>query len=474
MWRAHRDSLRWRLIASTVASSIVVGIVCTAIVLFIAWKETGEAFDDTLKEGARIVAALGKSALHNDPEAPKDEVSPRQALRLNYQLLANDGRVLLHGREAPRTAFLAPAAIRHKKFQDTHVDGHWWRIYALRDPSQDLTVLVGQKWEDRNELLEEVLEALAWPLVTLWLALGGWNAWMIRRQLAPLEQLASAISEKSPNDLSPLASHQAPREVASVALAMNTLLQRLAHALEGERRFTADAAHELRTPLAALASRIQLLQRSHAQPAGSTAKDQACLTLQADLQRLREDVARSTTLVENLLQLARLDPESTESLPLQTLAVQELLDEVTAACKPAAQARRMELQTACTAWLAMGQRDWLFSALRNLVDNAIRYAHPGGTIVLSATLRDGRVLFAVRDDGPGVPAHEIPRISKRFYRLLGHEAPGSGLGLSIVERVAQLHGGTLQLGPGIDGRGLGAAFSVQAAASDSLQPGRLQ
>jgi two-component system sensor histidine kinase QseC len=474
MWKTHRDSLRWRLIATTVVSSIVVGLACTAIVLFIAWKETGKAFDDTLKEGARIVQALGSNALRAPSATPEDGASAGQTLRLNYQLLAHDGRVLLHGKEAPRTAFLAPASIRHKKFHDASVDGHWWRIYALRDPAQDFSVLVGQKWEDRNELIEEVLESLAWPLISLWLALGAWNAWMIRRQLAPLERLASAIAEKSLHDLSPLTSSQGPREVASVAQAMNTLLQRLSRALEGERRFTADAAHELRTPLAALASRIQLLQRSHAQPAGSPAQEQASATLAADLQRLREDIARSTLLVENLLQLARLDPESTESLPMQALAVRGLLEEVCAACQPAARAHHMELLVDCTAGLAMGQHDWLFSALRNLVDNAIHYGHPGGKVVLSASMRSGRVRLAVSDDGPGIPAHEISQVSKRFYRILGHASPGSGLGLSIVERVAQLHGGALQLGQGLGGQGLGAAFSVPAGPSDSLQPGSLQ
>ena len=462
-------SLRRRLIATTVGSSVAVGLVSTAIVLAIAWKEVGDAFDDTLKEGSRIVLALGASAVRGSGgAAPSSGAGQRpQELKLNYQIVSDSGAVLLRGEDAPAQPFVAPAGLRKKSFYDVRADGHWWRVHVRRHPTLGFSVQVGQEWEERSELAEDVLQSLAWPLVALWALLGAANWWLIRRQLAPLTRMAQGIEAKSPQDLSPMADDaQAPqaRELRSVAAALNRLLLRLSRALEGERRFTADAAHELRTPLAALASRIQLMQRSHAAHSPQLA---------ADLQRLREDVARSTALVENLLQLARLDPQSADAVAMQPLALPALLGEAVQACAAAAAARQVTVTIRCEAASALGHRDWLYSALRNLVDNAIRYGRAGGSVEVSALRRGAGVELAVRDDGPGVASHERERLTQRFYRVLGSGMPGNGLGLSIAARVAELHGSALRLGPGLRGQGLGVALEL-AAASDSLHVQPLQ
>ncbi|MGE8320627.1 MAG: ATP-binding protein [Comamonas sp.] len=457
-------SLRRRLIATTVGSSVAVGLVSTAIVLAIAWKEVGDAFDDTLKEGSRIVLALGESALRGGAASAGAGKHGPQELKLNYQIVADSGAVLLRGEDAPGTPFVAPAELRKQSFYDVRADGHWWRVHVRRHPTQGFTVQVGQEWEDRAELVEDVLQSLAWPLVALWALLGAANWWLIRRQLAPLTRMAQGLEAKSPEDLSPLAQESRAREVRSVTAALNRLLERLSRALEGERRFTADAAHELRTPLAALASRLQLLQRSHGAQSPQLA---------ADLQRLREDVARSTALVENLLQLARLDPQSADAMALQPVDLPALLAEAVQACAAAAAARQVTVTIHGDADRALGHRDWLFSALRNLVDNAIRYGNAGGAVQVSATRRGALVELAVRDDGPGVASHEREQLTRRFYRVLGSGSPGSGLGLSIVARVAELHGAALRIGPGLEGRGLGVAMDLTAA-SDSLHVPALQ
>ena len=451
-------SLRRRLIATTVGSSVAVGLVGTAIVLWIAWKEVGDAFDDTLEEGSRIVLALGESALRGGgASADAGEPGP-MARRLKYQIVASDGGVLLSGRDAPKAPFVDPASLRDKRFHDVRAQGHWWRVYVRRHPTLGFSVQIGQEWKDRNDLVEEVLESLAWPLVALWALLGAANWWMIRRQLAPLTRMARGIGAKSPEDLSPMAHESDAREVRSVVTSLNRLLERLSLALEGERRFTADAAHELRTPLAALASRIQLMQRGHAQ---------ASPALAADLQRLRDDVARSTALVENLLQLARLDPQSADAVAMQPVPLPALLHDAVHACAAAAAARHVGVAIDCEAASVFGHRDWLFSALRNLVDNAIRYGREGGRVQVSALRRGHSVEIAVRDDGPGVAGEDLGRITQRFYRVLGSGAQGSGLGLSIVARVAELHGAALRLESGLDGRGLGAVLELKAP-SDSL------
>ena len=326
----------------------------------------------------------------------------------------------------------------------------------LRNRERGLTVQVGQQWEKRIDLIIEVLEALAWPLAGLWLLLGLANWWQVRRLVAPLDRATREIASKSPEDLSPMPDDEPALEIRAVMTSLNQLLGRLGRALDGERRFTADAAHELRTPLAALASRIQLMQRSH-QALGSVA-------LAADLQRLREDVARSTALVENLLQLARLDPQSSDGLPLASVDPGELFEEVIRACQASATGRHVRLSADAAAGSLVGNRTWLFSALRNLVDNAIRHGAEGGSVELSAQRRGATVELTVCDDGPGVPASDLDRLGQRFFRVVGTEAQGSGLGLSIVARVAELHGGSLRFGSGRGGRGLAVTLVLPTAA----------
>jgi len=452
---SHGYSLRRRLIATTVGSSIIAGLVSTAIVLAIAWKETNETFDDTLEEGAKLVLALGEGVAGEPVRHDAGRGRQGAAMGLDYQIVSRDGVVLRRGEDAPARPFVDPGS-KDDAFYDTRVDGEWWRVYVRRHETLGFSVQIGQEWDDRSALLRDGLAALAWPLVALWVVLGLVNWWLVRRQLAPLGHMAQGIAAKSPSDLSPVPEDSQAREVQAVVGALNRLLARLAQALEGERRFTADAAHELRTPLAALASRIQVMQRSY------TAEGAPAVA--ADLQRLREDVARSTALVENLLQLARLDPQSADAVAMDSIDVQALLGDAVRTCATAADAQGIEVSVACNVATMVGHYDWLFSALRNLLDNAIRYGHEGGRVEVSANHSDGMIEIAVRDDGPGVTGADRERLTQRFFRVLGTGAQGSGLGLSIVARVAELHGGTLTFGPGLDGRGLGVVLAVPVKA----------
>lgn len=453
-------SLRRRLIATTVGSSVIVGLVSTIIVLALAWRETSEAFDDTLEEGARLVLALGEEAAR-DGAVRRSRIERGPSMRFDYQLISSAGAVLRRGEDAPERPFVDPAS-RDDRFYDTRVDGQWWRVYVVRHDDLDFSVQIGQEWDERIDLIVDVLESLAWPLVTLWLLLGLVNWWLVRRLLKPLDRLSRSLVAKSPEDLAPLPADDRAAEIRSVASALNLLLARLSRALEGERRFTADAAHELRTPLAALASRIQLMQRSH--------QNRAVPALAADLQRLRDDVARSTALVENLLQLARLDPQSSDAVKMTAVDLPDLLAEVVRTCQPMALAHGVEILVDCRLQTLVGHRAWLFSALRNLVENGIRHGRrptapedgegsPGGRVVIAALNGTEGPEFAISDDGPGVADADQARLGQRFFRVLGGMAQGSGLGLSIVARVAELHRARLAFGPGLDGRGLGVTLS---------------
>ncbi|WP_313620597.1 ATP-binding protein [Achromobacter sp.] len=445
---ARGYSLRRRLISTTLGSSILVGLVSTLIVLAIARKEVNEAYDDWLKEGARLVLALGEGGPGRDAgQSRPNDAQP--TLRLDYQLVSRDGQVLLRGEDAPKQPFVDPNR-RGDRYYDVRADGEDWRVYVRHHDTLGFSAQVGQELDDRTDLIWDMLESLAWPLVGLWALLGVINWILIWRLLKPLERMSRGIEAKSPSDLSPVADDSRAYEVQSVTAALNRLLGRLDRALEAERRFTADAAHELRTPLAALASRIQVLQRSH--PAGQAP------ALAAQLQRLRADMMRTTALVENLLQLARLDPQSADAMPRELVPVQPLLQDAVDACAQAAAARGATIQIEAREAELYGNRDALYTALRNLIHNAVSYGRKGGQVRVAAERVGQHVALSVSDDGDGASPADLERLTQRFFRVLGTDVPGSGLGLSIVARVAEVHRAELRFGPGLNGRGLGVTL----------------
>jgi two-component system sensor histidine kinase QseC len=225
-----------------------------------------------------------------------------------------------------------------------------------------------------------------------------------------------------------------PRETLPLLSSLNNLLQRLGRALDNERRFTADAAHELRTPLAALQVQAQVAR---------LARDEA--TRAHALDQLLAGVMRATRLVEQLLRLARLDPMSTVA-DVQPCPVPALLEQAAELLRSKADAKDIAIEIQAPAALAVrANADLLSLALRNLLENALRYLPEGGRVILGAEQRGNETRLWVRDNGAGVAEEELARLTERFYRGRDVDVEGSGLGLAIVLRVAQLHGADLAL-----------------------------
>ncbi|QEI09486.1 HAMP domain-containing protein [Pigmentiphaga aceris] len=454
--------MRRRLLLTTLGSSVVCWLVSLAVVVSVAWHETSDVFDDALEEGARLAIQLGDS-LQRDGRLADDDtaVDPsRHRVRLAYQLISNEGAMLRRADRAPRLPFVAKPD-EDEDFHNVWADGKLWRVYVRQSEDRGFAVQIGQRWDDRSELLSEMAENLVWPALGLLLLLGLLNWFAIRSLLQPLERIAQHIKTKSPDDLSAVPDAGQARELQSIILSLNAVFGRLAEAMHAERRFTADAAHELRTPLAALRMKIQLMQRMYRGPvdaAGNPVGDAAPDSMKTALQVLRDDVDRSTSLVENLLALARLDPQQPQTLDKQDVDLQSLMDEVVQVCTPAAQAKTMMLNvalpTTSNALTIRANRPLLASALRNLVDNAVRYGATGGRVRIEVETRAHRLRIAVRDNGPGVSKEDRVRLTQRFFRVLGSGETGSGLGLSIVARIVVLHGGELSFDDGLDGRGL--------------------
>jgi two-component system sensor histidine kinase QseC len=294
----------------------------------------------------------------------------------------------------------------------------------------------------RHELAEHFLEALLMPLLFGLPVLGGWLWFAAWRGLKPLDEMAREIAEREPQRLDPVTPETAPREIRPLIEALNSLFARVAAAMEKERRFTADAAHELRTPLAAIRAQAQVAAR---------ARDEA--ERQHALEQLAASAQRAAHLMEQLTTLARLDPAA--PLPMAELRLDQLAAEVCAEQGAQALAKDITLALAATeAAPLMGNEAMLRVLLRNLIDNAIRYTPQGGRVVVTITHRAGRLTLAVCDDGPGISPELRALALERFHRLAGQDTEGSGLGLSIATRIAELHGAHLELDEGLDRRGL--------------------
>lgn len=328
-------------------------------------------------------------------------------------------------------------------------DGRWRAVAAVSDNRAMLAqVAIARSFMDRAlaEILVFFLLPLlvALPLIMLMLKAG------FGRALSPLTELATAIAGRDPASVQPLACRDAGyRELRPVFDALNALLARLATYRESEQRFFADAAHELRTPLAATAAQVHVLAQA------TTDEERSAIAASLD-----DSITRSADLIGKLLTLSRLDAESAQ-LWVAPLDLAALARAAVARHAPRAVALGLELSCDGVDSLpCQGDRDALESLLDNLIDNAMRYCPTGTSISVEATPGHGVVRLAVNDDGPGIAPEWRDRVLARFVRLPATTASGSGLGLAIVKRVVDLHGGTLLLGDGLQGRGLGVEIRL--------------
>ncbi|USX21590.1 ATP-binding protein [Oxalobacteraceae bacterium OTU3REALA1] len=445
---AHRApwSLRRRLLAVIVAASTVLWLASLGIVTVIAWHETNEVFDDALEEsGYMIMAATTEWNERGLLASARPGGANGRKVDMQYQIVV-DGRVIQRTSGAPVRPFVTGFDDSHG-FADPEVDERRWRVFVVRDDERRFEVQVGQKHKKRFDILEELAESL-WLPVLGFLALLALVCWALTgRVLKPLHRTASAIAAKTPDDLALVPTAGQPRELLPIVLALNGVLGRLDAALQAERRFTADAAHELRTPLAGLHMHVQLLQRQHPD-------------LAASFQKLRQDIARMTGLVDSLLALARLDPLAREQLVRQPVALAPLLERLVAAHADVAEQRGITLSARCDLDQVDANPQMLEIMLRNLIDNALRYCPAGSRVEIAADRIAGSGRIVVRDDGPGVDDASRQRLTERFFRVLGQGQGGSGLGLSIVKRIADLHGIDIVFGTGLDGRGLGVTLNL--------------
>jgi two-component system sensor histidine kinase QseC len=326
-------------------------------------------------------------------------------------------------------------------------EGHW-RHFSQWNHERSLQVQVSENHHIRDDLIGHIAWRLLLPALFGLPLIGLW-VWLATRQgLSSLDGIARQIASREPQQLQPLNPASAPEEIRTMLEAINGLFRRVAETLDAERRFTADAAHELRTPLAALQAQLQVALR---------ARDDD--ERERSLMQLQHGLTRASHLVDQMLQLARLDPES--GLPdSQAVDLSGLAEDVCAELGTAILDKNLDFDLqASTGCTITGQPEWLRVLMRNLVDNAIRYTPPGGKIVVSLSEVKNGCRFTVSDNGPGIPVAERDAVLRRFHRLNQQDQPGSGLGLSIVSRIAELHGARIELDDGSATGGLSISVS---------------
>jgi two-component system sensor histidine kinase TctE len=296
----------------------------------------------------------------------------------------------------------------------------------------------------RDEFARQIILRMALPQGIL-ILLAGLAVWYgVGRGLAPLSTLRGELESRSHRDLSALSEEQAPREVRPLIHAMNDLLARLGTAIAAQQRFIADAAHQLRTPIAGLKTQTELALRQ-SQPGNA----------QETLRQLQTATEQSARLVNQLLSLARAEPGAKLGHVVERLDLARLARDATTEWVPRALARSIDLgydgETGA-AWI-QGDPFLLRDMLGNLLDNAIRYTQRGGQVTVRVAGDGATVALSVEDNGPGIPGPERKRVFERFYRVLGTGTEGCGLGLAIVREIALSHHAGVELAPGADGKG---------------------
>jgi len=419
-------SIRRNLLVALLSALLLVGLAASAATYFAARKEANELFDYQLRQ---MALSLRDQTLQN-----RDVLFPDFDYDFIIQVWDSAGTRLYF---SDQNISLPQSGLG---FGSVSVGGEDWRIFTMSDGIN--AIQVAQPMSLRRDRAATIALRILVPIVAS-IPLFALLIWMlVGRGLRPLGEIARAIGAREPSSLEPLADGGLPREVQPMVGQLNGLLARLAEAIETQKRFTADAAHELRSPLTALQLQLQLVERAR------TVEDRT-----EAIGHLKDGIRRASRLVEQLLTMARLGPEAVQAPGV--VALDRLGASVLAEFEPLAAAKGIELRLGHIEPVQVdGAEAALRTLARNLVDNAIRYTPAGGRVTLDIYAEDKSALLAVTDTGPGIPPQERRRVFDRFYRLPGSGTQGSGLGLAIVRQVANAHGATIELGEGDADRGL--------------------
>lgn len=437
-------SLRRTLLAVLLGLTLALWVGSAAIVYVEARRESQELFDQSLIEtGHLLLSLVEKDVREHGLTGPIDlplRGHPNPHHYLLFKVRDAQQRVLYRN-DAASDITLSRSAPDGLSW--TTIAGQRWRLYSLWDQPRSLQLLVAEPTSHRDDISRGFFYRIAlFGLLLVALAtVAIW--WSIHRVFRVLQVSADEVSARTPNELADVNLHGAPGELHPLLLEINRLFGRVRQSRDNEQRFTADAAHELRTPLAAIKTNLQVLQRARS----ADEREEFIAGLGAS-------VERATRLVNQLLALAQLDPQAPVGTALAPGDLAPLLARQEEAWQALAAPYGLALAVHAAPAPCALDADSLQILLRNLVENALRYTPAPGCVAVSCGVEQGRSYLRVADTGPGIAAEMHERVFERFVRLGGGQLPGSGLGLSIVRRIAERHGAQIVLGAGLQGRGL--------------------
>lgn len=414
------------------------GVSITSVVFDyrLTWDATRSAYDRSLTDAAQDIAAYVHTAglkqnLHLPPET--EAMLRADAVNKIYFAIRNaDGKLLAGDTDLPAyTDTTAEASV----FADDVYQREKIRAVTHRTHVEDevIFITVAETLKERNHASRRILAAIIVPNLMIILATLLVVYFGIRRGLAPLVKIENEIASRSPRDLRPLEIEHAPHEIRLVLSRLNDLFSSLRQAVAAQQRFLADAAHQLRTPLAGLQTQIELV-----------AAEGKYLRNEERLARIEEATERIAHLVTQLLVYAQTEPAASASQVFQPVDLHELVEQSASTFIDRALAKDIDLGFEIAPAVTTGIAWMLRDALANLIDNALRYSSAGSTITVRSGVCAGQPFLSVEDNGPGIPVAEQEKVFERFYRIPGVMADGCGLGLPIVQEIAQLHGASIR------------------------------
>lgn len=442
-------SIRRYLTLNLTFWALVMTLIPALVVYYEAAHEVEEIFDANLAQSSRVLhGVITRQTIHNKQQILnslnlKDASGPSYSheyeRKLAFQIWDNEKRII-------NSPFAPIAKLSELKegFTTAEIEGEQWRIFTLHSKSDDWWLMVAEETEVRQELVNEIAQSNIIPIAIFvpFLIILVW--FITKRGLNPLNTLSETVKQRHYRNLEKLEDEKAPLEVNELLLELNSLFGRLDEAHQRERRFVGDAAHELRTPLASLLIHAEnaidesLIDTNLSQE--EQAQNQA--ELQTSLYSMKKGISRMTHLVNQLLALSRtegqLDKSQFESVDIKQICQQAIDFEED---KLAQKQQELIADMADDELELVGNPPLIQSLMRNVIDNAIRYTPEQGKIKLSCQLDHSKqnIIIKLEDSGPGVDAELRSRITERFYRVVGSGQQGSGLGLSIVDKIVQIH-----------------------------------
>lgn len=421
---------RFLLIYITLSILVIYGLISFAS-YWISKEELDELYDANLQQVASAIAAQHFAIQDVTHLYRNNQVGSGAKIEAEEEfyvrVLAKDGAVLYVSHPEAKVPLPASLGLSTQRFQTKQ-----WRFFVVK--AKEETIQVAQSLRLRKNTIKETAYSLMASQLLFIPILVSLIFYAIRKALSPLSVLSNEIKKRDSADLNPFADDNVPAEVKPLVQSLNLFMDKVSTMVDVLKRFTSDAAHELRTPITALKLQLTVLEQSKSKSERESA-----------IQNLKSGINRSEQLVSQLLTLARLEPDN-QSRQVQSINMLELVKESFQELLPLAQEKSIDIGLTKDDHCEINAvQQEIKILINNILDNAIRYTPNGGKIDVSVFNQASHVVLEVKDSGPGIPQNDQERVFERFYRGENHHVSGSGLGLAIVKEIATRHGATVEL-----------------------------